>query len=185
MKTVARNVVIALTLALSVVAFAQDAEPGSSSGSTMMPKNWDAQLYGDVGLHILSVSAFGVSASSTNFGLTLGGKFTYRLTDSLSVGPLANLSLVFGNGSTYVPLTAAGVVTFDKVLPVELTGGLGFTLVTGTGGGTTPAGLAILAQALYPLPSMPNLGIHAQLVENILNDGFNLFQLTAGVGYKF
>lgn len=178
MKTVARNVVIALALVLSMAASAQE------SGSSVMPKNWDAQIYGDIGLHILSFSDFGVSASSTNFGLTFGGKFTYRLSDSLSVGPLANLSLVFGD-STYVPITAAGVVTLDKVLPVELTGGLGFTLVTGTGGGTTPAGLAILAQALYPLPSMPNLGIHAQLQENILNDGFNLFQITAGIAYKF
>jgi len=185
MKTVARNVVIALTLALSVVAFAQDAEPGSSSGSSVMAKNWDAQVYGDVGLHFTSISLgdFG-SASNTNFGLTLGGKFTYRISDSLSVGPLANLSLVFGDGSTAVPITVAGAITVDKVLPVELSGGLGFTLYTGLAG-ATPAGLAIVAQALYPLPSMPNLGIHAQLVENILSDSVNLFQLTAGVAYKF
>jgi hypothetical protein len=100
------------------------------------------------------------------------------------VGPLLNLSLVFGSGSTVVPITAAGAVTLDNVLPVELTGGLGFTLYTGLSG-ATPAGLAILAQALYPLPSMPNLGIHAQLVENILSDSVNLFQITAGVAYKF
>jgi hypothetical protein len=178
MKNVAKNVVVALALVLSAAAFAQD------SDSSVMPKNWDAQVYGDVGLNFSSISVGGFSVSSTDFGLTFGGKFTYRLADSLSVGPLANLTLVFANG-TAVPITVAAAVTLDKVLPVELTGGLGFTLYTGLGEGTTPAGLAIVAQALYPLPGMPMLGIHAQLTENILNDGVNLFQLAAGVAYKF
>lgn len=178
MKNVAKNVVVALALVLSAAAFAQE------SGSSVMGKNWDAQVYGDLGLHITSISIGGFGGSTTDFGLTFGGKFTYRLADSLSVGPLANLSLVFAD-STAVPITAAAAVTLDKVLPVELTGALGFTLYTGLGEGTTPAGLAIVGQALYPIPGMPALGAHLQLVENIMNDGVNLFQLAIGAAYKF
>lgn len=179
MKNVARNVVIALSLVFSAAAWAQD------QTSEMLPRNWDAQLYADVGLHVTSVSGTDGTASGTDFGLTFGGKATYRLSDTLSVGPLLNLSLVFDSNGTAVPITAAGALTLDKVLPVELTGGVGFTLYTGTGGGTTPVGVAILAQALYPFPGMPNVGAHAQIVENILNDSFNLFQITAGLAYKF
>jgi hypothetical protein len=51
MKTVARNVVVALALLVSAAAFAQDTD-----GSTVMPRNWDAQVYGDVGLHITGIS---------------------------------------------------------------------------------------------------------------------------------
>jgi hypothetical protein len=177
-KTSARNAALALALALSAVAWAQD--------TSASPRAWDAQVYGDVGLNFTSFSSdFGLGGTSTDFGLTFGGKLTYRLGDSLSVGPLANLTLIFANGTTAVPITAAGALTLARVLPVELTAGLGFTLYTGLGGGATPAGVAILAQALYPFSGLAGLGIHVQAVENLLNDGVNLFQLTAGVAYRF
>lgn len=178
MKTVAKNVVIALALVVSAAASAQE------SSSTMLPPNWAGQAYFDLGLHFTHISTDLGSNTNTDFGLTLGGKATYRFAENWSGGPLLNLSLVFDNGGTAVPITAAGVVTFDKMLPVELTGGLGFTVYTGLTG-ATPVGLALLVQALYPLPSMPNLGIHAQLVENIMTDSTNLVQLVVGAAYKF
>lgn len=179
MKNVAKHVVFALALVFSVAASAQE-----SSSTSALPPNWAAQAYLDIGFHLTSVSDV-VSESSGDFGLTLGGKATYRLSDNLSVGPLVNISMIFGDfENTAVPFTFAGVATLDKVLPVELSAGLGFTLLTGLTG-ATPSGLAILAQAFYPLPSMPNLGIHGQVTENILSSSTNLFQLTAGIGYKF
>lgn len=178
MRRAARNAALALALAVSAAASAQ--------GAAASARAWDAQVYGDVGLHFTSFSSdFGLGGTSTDFGLTLGGKLTYRLSDSLSVGPLANLSLVFASGTTAAPLTAAGALTLDRVLPVALTAGVGFTLYTGLGGGATPAGVALLAQALYPLPALAGLGLHLQAVENLLNDGVNLFQLTGGVAYAF
>lgn len=182
MKTVVSNVVIALVLLVSVAASAQES---GGTGSNVLPRNWDAQAYFDIGFHLTSIGGDLGSTSSGDLGLTLGGKATYRLSESLSVGPLVNLQMLFGVfDTTTVPITFAGAITYDKALPVELTAGLGFTLYTGFTG-ATPSGLAILAQALYPLPSMPNLGIHGQIQENILSSSVNLFEITAGVAYKF
>jgi hypothetical protein len=176
MDKLVRNVVC-------VVAMVVTSYAGTAQAQVSSMKDLQTTIYGGVGLNFYSVSVAGFSDTSTRFGIHAGAKAAYRLSDMWSGVGLVNAAVTFGDDQTPVPLTVAAGIQLDKVIPVDLTLGLGFTFVAGFTG-ANPIGLAILGQGFYPLPKM-GFGVFLQLQENILNNDLNLFQMSAGVGYRF
>ena len=169
--------------AFLVVALVVTSYAGTARAQVPSMKELQTTVYGGVGLNFYSVSTAGFSDTTTRFGIHAGAKAAYRLSDMWSGVGLVNAAVTFGNDQTPVPLTAAVGIQLDKVIPVDVTLGLGFTFVAGISG-ANPIGLAIIGQGFYPLPNM-GFGVFAQLQENICNNDLNLFQISAGVGYRF
>lgn len=146
--------------------------------------------WGGIGLYNVGVSVdipgFGtVSGSSTYFGINAGGAANLlSLTPDLPLVGWADLALSLGS-DLFFPLSAGAGVRYDKAGPVQLLGGLGFTLMPHTGGGPgAPLGLRILGMVLYPIPQLnPNLSAQLALSYAFLTDGFHLFTFTVGLGY--
>ena len=171
---------------IATPAFAQTAAPSATATSGYTADGW-----GNIGFTVfhenVDFCVGGVcgsaSGSTTEFGIHAGGDFGMRLSESLSAVGIADLAVNFGD-QTIVPFLVGAGVKLDHTLPVTITAGLGFTVLTGISG-VTPLGLGILAQAYYPLPSMPQLGVGGQIQIHILNNGFTDFGFNAGVEYSF
>ncbi len=145
-------------------------------------------VWGGIGLYRVGITVdFGggsVSGSSTGFGFNVGGAINLvPITPDLQLAGWANAAIAFPSINVY-PLTAGLAVRYDK-LPVQLLGGLGFTIMP-NGGNDTPLGLDIMVMGLYPLPMVaPRFSAEAQMSYNILSSGYSLFTFTVGAGYGF
>jgi hypothetical protein len=139
-----------------------------------------------IGLYSLSVSQNGVSATDTDFGINLGAAYDLvAITPDLPLSVWANIALAFASDYTIFPITLGAAVHYDK-LPVQLLGGLGFTIMPHSGSGSTPVGLAILLHAAYPLPQIkPGISAYAQFQYHFLDDGFDLLVFDIGLQYGF
>jgi hypothetical protein len=164
--------------------------PDTSSTAGQGTKSSPRFAWGGIGFYSVGFSqnfGFGtVSGSSGAFGLNVGAAFNvFQLTPDLPLAAFGQASIAFASGGSFFPLTAGAAVRYDK-LPVQLLGGLGFTLMPNSGGANTGVGLALMAMGLYPLPQItPNFSAQVQLGYHILNQGLSLFQFTFGGGYAF
>jgi len=145
--------------------------------------------WGGIGLYNVGVSVdvagFGtVSGSSTYFGFNAGGAVNLlNFTPDLPLVGWGEIALTLGS-DLFFPLSVGAGVRYDKAGPMQLLGGLGFTIMPHTGEGDTPLGLRILAMVLYPLPEVnKNLSAQGALSYAFLTDGFHLFTFTVGIGY--
>ena len=166
------------------------AAPAADTGAPAAGKPIQHLAWGGVGLYSISESVdtpLGTfSSSTTNFGFNGGAAVNLvPLTPDLPLAVFGNVALTFGSDFSAFPITGGAAVHYDK-LPVQLLGGLGFTLMPHTGGGNTPLGLGILLMGLYPLPQVaPNVSAQAQVQYHIMNDGFSLLVFDIGAGYTF
>ena len=164
----------------------------SSTTSSSGAVNTGRIAWGNIGLYDIGqsvdVPGFGtVSGSSSYFGINVGAAVNVMpLAPDVPLALWGNAAISFGSGGQFFPLTVGAAVRYDK-LPVQLLGGLGFTLMPVTvTGAPTPVGLAIQLAGFYPLPQVnPNLSADLQIAYHILNNGFSLFTFTVGVGYAF
>ncbi|HUJ29182.1 MAG TPA: hypothetical protein VLW85_24350 [Myxococcales bacterium] len=165
--------------------------PASTSSSTGAV-NTGRIAWGNIGLYDIGISVdvpgFGsVSSSSSYFGINAGAAMNILpLAPDLPLAVWANVAISFASGGQFFPLTAGAAVRYDK-LPVQLFGGLGFTIMPNTSSGSpTPVGLAIQLMGLYPLPMVnPNLSADLQIAYHILNDNFSLWTFTIGGAWAF
>jgi hypothetical protein len=171
---------------------AQTTPPPSAPVTSTFNANVRHPLFGWAGIGFYSVSlsvdvpGFGsVSGSSSYFGLNAGGVYdVIALAPDLPLGVMGNVAFAFGS-DVFVPITVGAAVHYDK-LPVQLLGGLGFTLMPHSGGGSTPLGVGLLLMGSYPLPQVrPGLSAYAQFQYHFLNDGFNLLVFNVGAELGF
>ncbi len=151
----------------------------------------DTYVWGQIGFYTLGISVssggFSASASTTNFGLGVGGaKNLLPLAQGLNLAAYVDLNVDLATGSTAFPVSIGALARYDG-LPVHLAGGLGFTAVFGSfGDASTPLGVDIMLQGAYPLASvMKNLSAQAQFHYHILSNSFSLWSFTIGAGYGF
>lgn len=170
------------------------ASPAATTTSSTGAVNTGRIAWGGIGLYDIGISVnvpgFGnVSSSSSYFGINVGGAMNIaQLAPDFPLAVWANAAIAFANGGEFFPLTAGAAVRYDK-LPVQLFGGLGFTIMPSTGGNgnsVTPVGLDIQLMGLYPLPMVhPNLSADLQIAYHILNDSFSLWTFTIGGAWAF
>lgn len=174
-------------------AFAQTTPPPAAPAVTVMPPTVRHPYFGwgGVGLYNIGISVcdggFCASGSTTEFGFNAGGAYDILpLTPDLPLSIVANVGLAFGSFGVTIPITAGAAVHYDK-LPVQLLGGLGFTIMPNTGtNAPTPLGLGILLMGSYPLPQIkPGVSAMAQFQYHFLSDGFSLLVFDVGIEYGF
>jgi len=133
---------------------------------------------------------FGFSASSTDttFDINLGVAVGFLpITSGLSLDVWGSLSANIGS-YVYFPISVGVGVVYDR-LPIQLFGGLGFSLVPNTVPSElvgTAVGADIILMGIYPLPKvLPHLGGYAQLQFDILDDHLFIWSLSLGAAYQF
>ena len=172
-------------LLLTTSARAAKPAPAAAPASAAPP----ARMLGWANLGIYDVrfsTPFG-TVSDGEFGIGAGGAMNLaQLSPDVPLAGFVNAAISFASGGQFFPLTAGAAVRYDK-LPVQLLGGLGFTLMPNSGGANTGVGLQFpLLMGLYPLPQItPNLSAQVQFAYNFLNNGLSLLQFTFGGGYAF
>jgi hypothetical protein len=179
-------------LAAPAAAPAPAPAPATTTTSSNGAVNTGRVAWGNIGLYDIGISVdvpgFGtVSGSSSYFGINVGAAVNVAaLTPDIPLALWGNAAISFASGGQFFPLTAGAAVRYDK-WPVQVLGGLGFTLMPNSGGGgVTPLGLAIQLMGFYPLPSVnPNLSADLQIAYHILNNSYSLFTFTVGAGYAF
>jgi hypothetical protein len=177
---------------LNTGGFAQTNPPPAANTQILAPNLRHPYFaWAGIGFYDIGISAcdgqFCVSASSTQFGFNAGGAYDLiALTPDLPLSAFANVGLGFGSFGVTIPITIGAAVHYDK-LPVQLLGGLGFTLMPNTGDNTpTPIGLGILLMAAYPLPQLkPGISVEAQFQYHFLDDSFSLLVFDVGLEYGF
>ena len=120
------------------VAKSAAAPPASTApATTTTPQggvNTGRVAWGQIGLYDIgfsvTVPGFGtVSSSSGYFGLNAGAAVNVmQLAPDLPLAAWAQAAIILASGGSYFPLNAGAAVRYDK-LPVQILGGLGFTLM--------------------------------------------------------
>jgi hypothetical protein len=142
-----------------------------------------------VGIYDLGISVGDVTAHSANLAVELGlSENIYPMAKQLNLTIWASAGLAVANtdAGTYVPLSLGFGARFDQ-LPVQLFAGAGFVFIPHTGALDTPIGLALRFMAQVPLPFFETRRFAAQgtFTYNVLNDNFQLWTLTFGLGFAF
>jgi hypothetical protein len=143
--------------------------------------HYRSHAWAGAGIYRFSQTVGGISATSTDFGLNVGGTYgLLPLFSELTFSLLGNAAVAFGNTS-FLPLTAGLALQYGG-LPLQVTGGFGFTLAPRADlSGTTPAGWGILLHAAYPLSQVTaGFGVYAQAQYHFLSDGVDLLVFNAG-----
>lgn len=145
-------------------------------------------VWGGIGYYNVSVTIntnFGSFSNSAGaFGINGGGAFNVaQLGTDVPLALWGNVALGFPSGFTILPFSVGAAARYDK-LPVQLLGGLGFTLMPQPSGPSTVAGGCIQAIGLIPLPDVNrNFSLQFQIAYHILSNSEQLFTLTGGVGW--
>jgi hypothetical protein len=203
-KSFASPLMIAAVLAAAPTLAAVPASSTSqSSGSALQDTSSSQQgtFYGSmpthgrfgwagVGLYHTSFSVdtpFGTfSEGDTHFGFNIGGALDlFQITPDLPLAVFGNVALAFGGNFTIFPISVGAAVHYDK-LPVQLFGGLSFTIMPASDIGETPLGLGIWLMGAYPLPQIrPGMAAMAQFQYHFLDDGFSLLVFDVGLSMAF
>ena len=132
------------------------------------------------GLGFYSVNGTGA------FALHVGGAINLMpLAPDLPLVGWADVGVGFTSGGTVFPLKLGAGVRYDKAGPLQLLGGLAFTVMP-TSVSVTGVGISLMGMALYPLPQLnPNLSAQAQIGYDILSDSLGKFEFTIGLGWAF
>ena len=141
--------------------------------------------WASLGLYDVRYSAGnGFTYSEADFGVGAGGAVNLaQLTPDVPLAGFANVAIAFATGGLAFPLTAGAAIRYDK-LPVQLLGGLGFTIMPNSTGAGTGVGAGILLMGLYPLPQLdPRLSAQAQIQYHLLTNNLSLFEFVVGAGF--
>jgi hypothetical protein len=183
----------ALLVAAALAAAPANAEPvpdpaPARSSTAMAGGRWHpVQVWGGIGYYNTGVSrcagALCATGSTGQFGLNAGASYATPVNPDLSWLGFGNVALAFGDVTSF-PITVGGGVRGEHIGPVQLSGLAGFTLAPISGGYGTKIGLALGAQANYPMAQlMPGVGIQAAFMYHILTDSFSIWTLNAGLSY--
>jgi len=155
-----------------------DPAPARSSAATSGGRFRPAQAWGGIGYYNT-----GAGANVGQFGFNVGASYAVPYTPDVSWLGFANVALAFGDATSF-PITAGAGVRGERIGPVQLTGLAGLTIAPISEGAGTKVGLALGAQANYPMPQlMPGVGIQAAFMYHILTDSFHIWTLNAGLSY--
>ena len=158
-----------------------DPAPARASTATAGGRFHPVQGWGGLGYY--NTGANGVNVGQ--FGLNFGGSYAIPYTPDVSWLAWGNFALAFGDANSF-PISVGAGIRGEHVGPVQLSGLAGFTIAPISEGAGTKVGLAIGAQANYPMPQlMPGLGIQAAFMYHILTDDFHIWTINGGLSYIF
>ena len=147
------------------------------------PGKLSATLFGNLGLFTESAASV-----ATRPGVSAEFHLGYGVTPELSLVGIGELGFVLQDTGQLVPITLAAAARAEHVGPVKLLGGAGFTLAPYLGAPASApassfAGLALLAEAVYPMPGTP-LALKGRISLHPLSN-VTLIVFTAGGGVAF
>ena len=181
MKAAFGSLLLAAVLATTPAMADPVADPAPARSSTSMAggRFHPVQAWGGIGY-------YNTGANGTNvgqFGFNVGASYATPVNPDVSWLGFGNVALAFGDATSF-PITVGGGVRGEHIGPVQLTGLAGFTVAPISEGAGTKVGLALGAQANYPMPQLhPGLGLQAAFMYHILTDSFHIWTINAGLSY--